>query len=146
MGYAWGKSWLYLCMVWTHSISFLWILYHAIKFHVVSGVVKSGEHEKKHNMANYAIDSCASSNRFYLDTISNIMIINEISAVGKDFVLFLSTKVITVDILHLYISCFLLADLISCTFTRVQATLMTADILTAGMTGKLQNKHQMLYR
>ena len=74
------------------------------------------------------------------------MIINEISAVGKDFVLFLSPKVIKVDILPLHFSYFLLADLISCTFARWQATLMTADILTTGMTGKLQNKHHMLYR
>ena len=97
-------------------------------------------------MANYAIDSCASINSFYLVTMSNIMIINEISAVGKDFVLFLSPKVIKVDILPLHFSYFLLADLISCTFTRLQATLMTADILTTGTTGKLQNKHQMLCR
>ena len=73
------------------------------------------------------------------------MTINEISAFDKDFVLFLSPWVIKVDILHLHFSYFLLADLISCTFARLQATLMTADILTTDMTGKLQNKHQLLY-
>ena len=73
------------------------------------------------------------------------MIINEISAVGKDFVLFLSPKVIKEHILPPHCSYFLLADLISCTFARLQATLMTADILTTDMTGKLQNKHQLLY-
>ena len=70
--------------------------------------MKSGEHEKKNNIANYAIDSCASSNSFYLVTMSNIMIINEISAVGKDFVLFLSPKVIKVHILPPHCSYFLL--------------------------------------
>ena len=66
-------------------------------------------------MANYAIDSCASINSFYLVTMSNIMIINEISAVGKDFVLFLSPKVIKVHILPPHCSYFLLA----CRFNKL---------------------------
>lgn len=62
---------------------FLWILYDAIKFHVFSGVVNSGLGKKK-IMASYAIVSCASTHSFYVIIMSNIMIIKNISAVGKD--------------------------------------------------------------
>ena len=80
---------------------FLWILYDAIKFHVFSGVVNSGLGKKK-IMASYAIVSCASTNNFHVIIMSNIMIINNISAVGKAFVLSLSPKLNKVDKLHMH--------------------------------------------
>ena len=66
----------------TSYVVFIWILYDAIKFYVFSGVVNSGLGKKK-IMASYAIVSCASTNSFYVIIMSNIMIINNISAVGK---------------------------------------------------------------
>ena len=96
-GYAWRKSWLYLSRISTHPASFLCILYHAIKCHVVSGVVK-----KKNKMANYAIISCSSGKSFYVIAMRNFMIINDVFAVEKDFVLSLSPKLIKVDRLHLH--------------------------------------------
>ena len=64
--------------------------------------MNSGVGEKKNNMANYAIDSCASSNSFYAVTMSNKMIINDISAVGKAFGRSLSPTLIKVDRLSLH--------------------------------------------